>query len=175
MVTTGTGSFYHMTASGEWDRGGTYTDDAGRSMAANASGEPVIVYYDNPTLKIAWNEPDIRYRLLMKDAFMETGDEFILWRLIRNNTDLEYVANECIVLQVAGEFWFYPDWSRTLVSRTQIIEPAADRTDEILNFTWPVVAQAMTGLKFWAAITDQSSAEILGISSIEFQIAGFEQ
>ncbi len=173
MITTSDHSFYTRSDSGDWDRNDLDLYDPLRFLTSNWSGEPVIISNETPTMKIAWNEPDIRYRLLMPDTFMESGDEFLLSRLIRNNTGDVYVAGESIVLQAAGGFWFYPDWSRSPQSQPQFIDASANRTEEILRFTWPKGTHAMTGLDFFGTLTDLSSNEILGVSRLEFQIAGY--
>lgn len=100
--------------------------------------------------------------LHLNQSMFEALDLFHLARTVVNGGP-EVVADEYILLDVLGQYWFWPSWSedgdyhrRTLAAGTVYA------SETVLTFQWPVVSGEVTGLRFWAALLDAGSQELLG-------------
>jgi len=77
-----------------------------------------------------------------------------------------------VVLDVFGDYFFYPSWSETVDFETRILPEASSTTIDLLEFLWPSGAGGADGLRFWAAVTLQGTTELAAeVDSTEF---GFE-
>jgi hypothetical protein len=58
-----------------------------------------------------------------------------------------------VVLDVSGEYFFWPSWSRTPDHHDFSLGPAESREWEVLSFVWPRLAASLEGW-FWAGCID---------------------
>ena len=90
------------------------------------------------------------------------GDHFILQTQTVNAEDYEITAQEYIVLDVYGEYWFYPSWSKDIDYVVVVLEPHSFNSDTILDFIFPQVSESLYNIKFWAALLDPEKYSIIG-------------
>ncbi len=72
-----------------------------------------------------------------------------------------------VILDVYGEYWFYPGWTQALDFQTLMLD--MDFNDVILAFQWPAGAGSASNLKFWAGLLEAGSVNLLGnVDSVTF-------
>ncbi|MBN2053785.1 hypothetical protein JW905_02605, partial [bacterium] len=110
--------------------------------------------------------------LILNQAIYRPDDEFLLvCRCINPYGSLS--ADEYIILDVFGEYWFWPRWWQDLDYRMTYL-PAMQVMDEtILQFTWPHGAGTLSGINFWAALLECGTIDLL--TEVEVETWGFEE
>ena len=100
--------------------------------------------------------------LHLNNDMFEERDLFHLSRTVVNSGP-ETVVDEYVLLDVFGQYWFWPGWSaagdyqrRTLAGGT-VYAPAT-----LLAFEWPQVSGEVNGLRFWAALLETSTQDLFG-------------
>ena len=108
-------------------------------------------------------EPWYCTRLEMPAEFFSPGDTCYLKLEVENSRSI-HSANIFVILDVKGEYWFYPSWeSNQDSSYVSNLSAGLHTFDIIPEFIWPDTGNTgMNGVKFWAAITDRHKQEILG-------------
>lgn len=68
-----------------------------------------------------------------------------------------------VILDVMGQYWFYPDWLQDVSFYRFTISPAGLHNITILDFTWPKgdMGQA-DDIRFWGAMCYAGTTELLG-------------
>jgi len=66
-----------------------------------------------------------------------------------------------VALEIAGVFYFYPDWQHTISFENIWLEYGRDCL-EILNFQWPECEGSLAGLYFWGAVLDPENHSLIG-------------
>jgi hypothetical protein len=87
-----------------------------------------------------------------------------------NPAQSSYV-DEYVVLDVYGQYFFYPSWGSELDHLPRSL-PAGDTDDPILDFTWPDGAGAADNLGFWGLLMEHESYEMA--SNISHVTFGYE-
>ncbi len=108
--------------------------------------------------------------LQLNRDFFHANDAFKLDLII--STDCETVSvDQFILLDVQGNYWFWPDWTPEFAFET-LERSAGNSQMSILDFIWPEGAGAMEHLIFWAASFDPGHDDIqhlIGdVSSVQF-------
>ena len=118
---------------------------------------PTLTPTISPT---ATEELTLGVKLFLNDTFFTPYEDFHLY-LKTMNPNQEFTCNLFVVLDVYGQYWFWPDWTQEL---NYVIFNCPNGTDmiNILEFVWPQVQTTMTGLKFWGAMTEVNTFEIIG-------------
>jgi photosystem II stability/assembly factor-like uncharacterized protein len=129
-----------------------------RALAVGSTGS--IYHFTQPSIAISTNQQ--RYR---------AGDRFLL-QVTLDNPGAQLTTDMYVVLDVFGDYFFYPSWSETVDFETRILPEASSTTIDLLEFLWPSGAGSADGLRFWAAVTLQGTTELAAeVDSTEF---GFE-
>ncbi len=98
---------------------------------------------------------------LNKNIF-EAGDVFRLSRTLVN-TGSAITIDEYIILDVYGNYWFWPEWTETVSFQTRTMPVMGVFEDEVaLTFVWPVTDSSADNLHFWAAMFDPAGQTIYG-------------
>jgi C1A family cysteine protease len=97
----------------------------------------------------------------------QAGDFFELIFTVNNYQESREV-NEWLLLDVYGQYWFWPSWSAQADFRTRTLTPRCSMRESILSFDWPEISGHADGLKFWAAIIDAQSGDILDYGMTEW-------
>jgi len=98
--------------------------------------------------------------LILNQTLFQPGDAFILdLRLLRNGPAVQ--ADAYVLLDVFGNYWFWPEWHRQLSFAAMTIPPNSHQTLNLLAFTWPAGAGSAFGIKFWSALLAPGSNEFL--------------
>jgi len=66
------------------------------------------------------------------------------------------------VLDVYGEYYFWPAWDRSLGGDRRQVPQGYEQTETILDFIWPASAGTASDIRFWAAFLDPQQESILG-------------
>ncbi len=94
------------------------------------------------------------------------GDNFILTYKV-NNPEPEIEIFEAIVLDVFGDFFYWPEWTNQIDGRIRI-SPYGSYQETMLDFIWPANAGSASGLKFWAAEFSMENSELIALDDCEF-------
>ncbi|MBN1879482.1 hypothetical protein JW823_05170 [bacterium] len=106
---------------------------------------------------------------LSKDIF-RTNDFFSL-QTHTNNTSMDYPADEYLMLDVYGMYWFFPGWTQELNSNSRVI-PEGEHTETIMEFVWPQVQGSAYNLHFYYLLTKPSTFQI--VSNLAMVTFGYE-
>lgn len=106
-------------------------------------------------------------QLGMPDTVMENGDQFLLYYHLWNYGNIRNIT-EYIALEVGGNFWFWPDWTPAIDSRTRAVEASSFNLETILSFAWPEIQGHAENLRFWGAILDSGSGSLFDYTLIEW-------
>jgi len=120
---------------------------------------------DTPVPPTETPEPtpgDIICDLILNQTLFHPNDTFLL-ECRKVNPGPVVTVEHYILLEVLGQFWFWPSWTQDLDFQLADLPPASDETEEILTFTWPTGAGSFDGIRFWAAYLAPSSATIVGL------------
>jgi len=116
-------------------------------------------YTPTPTNTPANQAP--RIQLSLNHQLFLPGDDFIFNAHI-TNPGFRVEVHQYIVLDVFGEYFFWPSWTRAVDSQYRLLAQGANYTDVILQFVWPTNVGSAYNLVFWAALLDATSGTLLG-------------
>lgn len=104
----------------------------------------------------------------MQDRELTAGDRFLLeWQVLNPGPAL--TAEQAIVLDVWGLYFFWPNWTDVTEWQQRTFAGAETHEETILDFIWPSGVGAAEGIWFWAALFDIETLEIYGgLQSISF-------
>lgn len=105
--------------------------------------------------------------VLNQTAFT-VGDRF-LFTVIISNWSESVSADEYIILEVFGLYFFWPTWTEELNYETISIPANSETPSTILDFEWPSGAGSAQGLSFWTGLLTQGTLEVLDIQNISFE------
>ncbi len=141
------------------------------SLTFDPLNRPEITYYDavNDKIYLAWLRPPVWYDLGMAVTRMLPGREFQLTRKIHNTGANQVLADEYILLDVYGEYWFAPDWTQTPDFTTLTVPSETEHFIIPLEFTWPDGAGAAWGIRFWGGIVESGTSTLIDYDMVVFQ------
>jgi subtilisin family serine protease len=96
------------------------------------------------------------------------GDRFLLSATLSNRQTQPLPAAEFVVLDVWGEYWFWPSWIQELDWMPRHLPPQRSNTEQLLEFTWPAGNQSGQGIRIWIGLLDDQTGEVLAIDSCTF-------
>lgn len=103
------------------------------------------------------------------------GDRFKLWSVITKPVGYPLVepgteADIYLILDVYGEMWFWPSWSKEIDFETVDLFDGYYKSEPVLDFTWPVVSGYASGLRLWAStlMTSTEGYRVGPIAMLEF-------
>jgi len=112
------------------------------------------------SITTSWNEGDIATDIVLNQEFYQAGDNFYL-SIRHTNSGDPVTVNRFVILDVYSYFWFWPSWSEESDFSRDIIQSGYSE-DVILSFDWPEVTGTAADLRFWAALLDPDSGELVG-------------
>jgi hypothetical protein len=95
------------------------------------------------------------------------GDEFVLTYRAYNYTDSMEIQ-EWVVLDVFGQYWFWPGWGSTPDHRERTLEGYQWSTETLMSFTWPAISGNAEDMRFWAGILDPETTQLIDFSVAEW-------
>ncbi len=111
---------------------------------------------------------DYQLDLVINQTWFNAGDQFRLDVIFYNNTPHTLVANLIVLLDVHGQYFFYPEWISSL-DWEQKTNRSQATTYIILDFPWDEEASNGYGILFYAAMFDETFSLNYGdIDSVEF-------
>lgn len=96
------------------------------------------------------------------------GDLFILFALILNQGPSALV-DEYILLDVYGEYWFWPSWSQEVNFRTRLLDAYDQLEEDILTFVWPSGAGSADNIFFHIGLLESGTVNLHCIHSTSFR------
>ncbi len=106
-------------------------------------------------------------------GYVSPGDTFGISARLFNNDVYTPGTPLFFILDILGEYWFWPDWSHykdgegTVSWETLDLMPGETDVDVLQPFTWPDTGDlSMRGLRFWGGMTDPDITEILGVLDV---------
>ncbi|GEM_PF-5174160 len=118
-----------------------------------------------PASPTATSTPDpnaIRIQIGTNQPVFSQGDSFVLLTTITNPLSTVF-AMEYIILEYEGMVWFWPEWVPEINGQFRIIPGDSQFKDEtILEFVCPPIESPITGVRFWAVLTEPGSYDVLG-------------
>jgi len=137
------------------------------SLKLDSRDYPVVCHSHWGDLVVSRKIPStVDLQLSMPDVYFEPGSNFYLDLSVINSGDaMENVPLWCI-LDIADQFYYWPDWTSE-PEFGHIDIPAGETILHLIEpFNWPVTGDEIIGRnRFYAAILNQDSSEILEISS----------
>jgi hypothetical protein len=107
-------------------------------------------------------EPWAGVRFIMPDNELEAGDMFRLRAECRGNPEYS-LADLYVILDVYGNYWFWPGWSQDIEFQTISLNPDRSIIVFILDFKWPSGDfGSADGLMFWGALLDPQNGALIG-------------
>jgi len=112
----------------------------------------------------------VQLDLHLSQSMFYPGDRLTLDLQLDNLTNWTLATETFLLLEVSGSFWFWPSWSLPPDSRLACLAPGA-QTINVLDFTWPADSGAAAGIRFWSAVFEPSTYDLL--STIDMVEWGF--
>jgi hypothetical protein len=94
------------------------------------------------------------------------GDSFILNGILCNGFDGELLFNLVVVLDVYGQYWFFPTWTRNLDYMAVTIPGCSCISEMLLNFPWPEEEVIFDDVCIYMALFDEWMSHMYGQISI---------
>lgn len=106
----------------------------------------------------------------LNDTFYTPGELFRLTVEACNGLATELPVEVYIILDVYGNYWFWPTWTQDLDFEAWTL-PACDcKSETILEFTWPAGSGAANGILFWTGMLEPGTVNLVG----EIGYCGFD-
>jgi len=119
---------------------------------------------DGPVPTAVPSSLDSGIRLNINTQMFHYGDPFRLGMTYWNLTPDQYDVPLFIILDVFGQYWFWPSWSSTVDFSLYSIRPGTKYiNEEVLYFYWAQEHGTAQDLRFWCALVSTDFSEILGV------------
>ena len=144
---------------------------AENTIAVDSAGIPHIAYHDSGRKHLRYAQLQKGppwFDLEMSDTALSPGDTFQLNASSGNTTASAMTADQYILLDVYGSYFFYPGWSQSVDYNVISIDPFDEYHQTILTFTWPEGAGSASGLYFYGALFHASTFDMIDMDSIEW-------
>ena len=89
----------------------------------------------------------------MDQTVYRPDDRFQL-RCYLSNAGPSVLAEQFVILDVWGDYWFWPSWRQDLDFRTILLDTDSPEPTILLDFDWPSGAGSAQGILLWAALLD---------------------
>ena len=143
------------------------------SLTMDALNKINLTYNDlfNGDLYYAQFRGDIWYNLGLGSTRILSGNSFLLTREIHNTTGSDLTADEYVLLDVYGEYWFAPTWTQEAQFQVTGTGPNSVDAEIPLDFFWPSGAGSASGIRFWGGIVESGTANLIDYDMVEFEWA----
>ena len=107
------------------------------------------------------NGPSVEI-IMPSDYFMPGDPCYINGRLWIPGYDPEPELPLFGILDVFGSYFFWPDWTDTVTWENHPLMPGASQVAFLPEFPWPENAGTVTGIGFYAALTNPEMSALYG-------------
>lgn len=107
-----------------------------------------------------WNESQVATDIVLNQSLFDTGDNFRL-AIRHSNSGSSVLVDKYILLDVYGMYWWWPSWSEAIDSSSDSISSGFTE-DVIFEFPWPADTGSATDLRFWAALLEPGTSNLVG-------------
>ncbi len=158
------------------DLGGTYRKINGNQDPVHNDGSTVTRVTVPPKdgyVLLLGAAPEIEFFLEVSQAIFMPGDEFYLWAEVEKPAGQSLTFDEYIVLDVLGQYFFWPGWVQLPDMDHQTVTMGAADTlleQDILEFIWPDCSGSITGLWFYGLLFEPGGFDVIisNVTSAEF-------
>lgn len=96
-------------------------------------------------------------------------DHFVLEVAACNGESIPITVEVYIILDVWGNYWFWPTWTQELDNSEWTLSPCDCHSEIILDFIWPSGAGSAEGIIFWEGLLEPGTLNLIGtIDSCQF-------
>ena len=120
-----------------------------------------------------FSETDLQQDLVLNKEMFYPNDQFLLTLRTINPRTETFPVDQYIILEVAGLFYFWPDWTATVDWETRNFTAKYDNTEELFNFTWPAGAGSYSPITFYCGALLPGTATLAG--PIDFVTWGYSE
>ncbi len=106
--------------------------------------------------------PPIGMDLILDDPDLVPGDRLHLRMMLHNPGAVQVGMDAYVLLEVYGQFWFWPGWTLSLDFSNIPCPAMASHESDVLDFIWPQGVGAAFGLKFWGAAFVPETYDLIG-------------
>ena len=139
-----------------------------RTIDVNSDGAKDVVI-GNTRGGLAWweNQPHIGVDLEMPAHHFTPGTNCGLTATVFNhNPDYTGDLPMFIMLEAAGNYWFYPNWTFDLQYQTVTVSPGENELTIFDPFTWPTGCGTASGIFFYSLFTKPDFSMLMGTIDI---------
>jgi hypothetical protein len=102
-------------------------------------------------------------RLEMPATSYAPGDPCYLKAYLYNNGGVQSAVPLCVVLEISGQYWFWPHWTQALDYKEVELRAGLSALWIISDFTWPDTGtETMQGITFWSALLTPDLSAVIG-------------
>lgn len=99
----------------------------------------------------------------MPATYYRSGDVFSLDVRVANPGEPRGLKPLFIILDVYGEYWFWPSWKQQLDYHWIDLQSGSSTYPVIASFFWPEGAGSADGIVFWGGLTDERITVVIGL------------
>lgn len=117
---------------------------------------------------------DLYVQLHLNGQDYRPGQELLLTVSYENTTGYVYDVSLLVILDVYGQYWFWPSWTHAIDYQEYRLLPGEAVNDRfILGFVWPDSPVETIDGTFWSGFLDAERTRLLGgISQVEWRFSG---
>lgn len=109
----------------------------------------------------------IDVHLILNDRELEAGELFEVGVSYRNVTSQDRDLPLVIMLDVQGQYWFWPSWTQQLDYQLRYLPALSnEHYEQILRLTWPAGVGGMIDVRFWAAFLSEDLTGLAGAADM---------
>ncbi len=132
-----------------------------RTPTQNRTATPTRTPTQAPTYTPTAEAGDTEVEIFTNQSVYRGGDLFrLLIRIHHPGNTIE--VDQYAALNFGSEFWYWPNWEYGVPSSVaRTLEPRHDYEDILLMFGWPYGAGRIEGIRFYGALTQHDSYELI--------------
>jgi nitrous oxidase accessory protein NosD len=143
------------------------TDAATVTPTATPSQPPMPTTTPSPEPSATPSSSQLGIQIHLNMEYFTPGDHFDL-NLEEHNPGPATAVDVFLLLDIFGNFLFWPSWSESLDFETRYLPGNSFQIWHLLAFTWPDNVGAVSNLIFWAAFLTPGSWELISLDYQDF-------
>ncbi len=122
-----------------------------------------LILFPGETYRVTVDIPEaLGVTLNMPAEMFSPGDDCFLKATLTNPGEPMQDIPLFIILDVLGNYYFYPSWTETVEWQSMDVPQGATELSIIPQFTWPDGVGSAQGLVFYGGMTDAAFSSVLG-------------
>ena len=91
-----------------------------------------------------------------------TGNDYFELKLDIENPGPARICDLYLVLQVVDLYFFFPSWTEEIDNQTRSLGDGQATSETIFGFIWPENSGRLEDVRFWAALLEPATGELIG-------------